>query len=131
MMDAGRLFGRGLAFPPRLSADGRLAWSVGADNVREAIRVVLLTRLGERLLLGEFGTTLGDLLFEPNTLATRRLVREQIMVSLRQWEPRVRVESVEVEPDASDPRAATATIHYRLVASQATDQTSMRLQFGA
>ena len=28
-MDAGRIFGRGIAFPPRVGADGRVAWSEG------------------------------------------------------------------------------------------------------
>ena len=131
MIDAGRLFGRGIGFPPRLGADGRLAWSEGPQNVRESIQVVLLTRLGERLLLGEFGTTMPDLLFEPNTVATRRLVQEQIAIALKRWEPRVTVEAVTVEADAEDPRAAIATIRYRLVASQAPDHTSVRLRFGA
>ncbi len=130
MIDPAQVYGRGIAFPPRLGADGRLAWSDGPQNVRESIQVILLTRLGERLLLGEFGTTLPDLLFEPNTVATRRLVQEHITIALKQWEPRVRVQSIEVEQDPGEPRAATATIHYRLVASQALDQTLVRLRFG-
>ena len=36
-MDAARLFGQGISFPPRVGADGRFTWSVGEDNIREAI----------------------------------------------------------------------------------------------
>ncbi len=40
------LFGQGLGFPPRVGADGRLVWSGGEDNVRESIRIILLTEPG-------------------------------------------------------------------------------------
>ena len=44
-MDAGRLFGRGISFPPRVGENGRMAWSEGDDNVREAIYIILMTQL--------------------------------------------------------------------------------------
>ena len=47
-MTAGTLFGQGISFPPRLGADGRMAWSNGPDNIREAIQEILLTQPGER-----------------------------------------------------------------------------------
>ncbi|NTV96894.1 MAG: TOBE domain-containing protein, partial [Thiobacillus sp.] len=40
---AARLFGRGISFPPRIGSDGRIAWSEGEQNVRESIRVILMT----------------------------------------------------------------------------------------
>ncbi len=54
-------------------------------------------------MLPEFGGRLRSFLFEPNTVGTRRLLQEQIQQALRQWEPRVEVQSVNVEPDDSDP----------------------------
>ena len=126
-MDAGALFGRGISFPPRVGPDGRVAWSTGPDNIREAIKVVLLTEPGERLQLAEFGGRLRALLFEPNSVATRRTVQEQIERALRLWEPRIRVRSIIVEEDDADPRSALATINYRLVASQADEQVTLRV----
>ena len=66
--------GQGLSFPPRVGADGRLAWSVGEDNVRESIRVILMTEVGERLMREEFGCGLRQYLFEPNNVATRQRI---------------------------------------------------------
>lgn len=123
-MDAGRLFGRGLAFPPRV-VTGRVAWSEGEQNVRESIRIILMTAQRERIRLPQFGGTLNRFLFEPNTVVTRRRIQDQIEVSLKRWEPRVRVESVTVEADASDPKAAIATITYRLVATQSVERVSL------
>jgi len=48
-VDIGRLFGRGISFPPRVGPDGRVAWSEGEVNVRESIRIILMTEQNERL----------------------------------------------------------------------------------
>jgi phage baseplate assembly protein W len=124
-MDAGRILGRGISFPPRLGADGRWAWSAGEENVRESIRVILLTELRERVMLAEFGGNLGRYLFEPNTVATRHAIADRVEKALAAWEPRVRVEAVDVEPDPDDPEAAVATVNYKLVATQARERVSL------
>jgi len=125
-MDAGRLFGRGISFPPRL-VNGRVAWSEGEDNIREAIRVVLLTDQRERLRLPDFGGTLGRFLYEPNTVVTRHRIQDQIEVALSRWEARIAVESVAVDPDPEDPQAAIATITYRLVATEAIERVGVKV----
>jgi phage baseplate assembly protein W len=122
-MDTGRLYGRGISFPPRVGSDGRLAWSEGEQNVREAIRVILLTEQRERLMLAEFGGSLGLFLFEPNTVTTRHLIKDRIQKALARWEPRIQVEVVTVEPDPADTQAAVATITYKLVATQSLGVT--------
>ena len=123
--ERGRMFGRGMAFPPRVGPDGRVAWSEGETNVRESIQVILLTERRERLLLPEFGGGLSNYLFEPNTVTTRRLIKDRILSALEQWEPRISVESVDVEPDPQDPEAAVATITYQLVATQTRERVSL------
>jgi len=125
-MDAGRLFGRGISFPPRL-VNGRVAWSEGEDNIREAIRVVLLTDQRERIRLPDFGGTLGRFLYEPNTVVTRHRIQDQIEVALSRWEARIAVESVAVDPDPEDPQAAIATITYRLVATEAIERVGVKV----
>lgn len=127
MMGSGDIFGRGIGFPPRVGEDGRLGFSEGPDNIREAIRIILLTDPGERLMLPRFGGGLNRFLYEPNTVATRRQIREQIERAVSRWEPRVKLESVTVEADAEAPRAAIATISYALVANRQPEQLSLRL----
>lgn len=129
--EPGRLFGRGLAFPPRVGPDGRLAWSAGEANVREAIRIVLLTEAGERLRRPTFGAGLARHLFEPNTAGTRQLLRAGIERALAEWEPRVRVESVTVDEDPDDREAAIATVTYRLVATRALERVSLAVTLDA
>ena len=130
-MDQGIMFGRGISFPPRVGADGRVCWSAGEQNVRESIRIILMTEPQERIALRDFGGGLSQFLFEPNTAATRQSVQERIGEAIAQWEPRVRVESVEVEGDRIDQSAATATITYRLVATQSRERVSVRVSLGS
>ena len=122
------LFGQGLAFPPRVGADGRLAQSEGENNVRESIRLILLTEPGERLLREDFGCGLRRFLFEPNTVTTRQLIGERIRQSLARWEPRVAVDDVLVEADEENPRLIGINITFRLVATQAVGRLGLTLQ---
>lgn len=124
-MDAGKILGRGMSFPPRVGPDGRIAWSEGEANVRESIRVILMTETRERLMLPEFGGGLGRYLFEPNTVSTRSQIRERILKALERWEPRIAVESVTVDADPASAESAIATVVYKLVATQARERVSL------
>lgn len=127
-IDEGQIFGRGVAFPPHLDANGQWATSVAGQNVRESIQILLLTRLGERLMYPDYGSALRTYLFAPNNPATRKSVEEEIGRALRIWEPRITLDSVAVDPDPSDDQAAIATIQYRLVANQLSNQITLTLQ---
>lgn len=119
--------GQGLSFPPRVGPDGRLAWSAGEDNVREAIRVMLMTEPTERLMREEFGCGLRDYLFEPNTATTRQRIRESITQAIARWEPRVSVDDVTVDPDAQEARQVNVTVLFRLVATQGAGRLGFTL----
>lgn len=121
------LLGRGISFPPRIDADGRIAYSSGADNVRESIRIVLSTDRLERVMLPEFGGGLSGYLFDPNTPTTHRLIQERITQALGRWEPRIELEGVRVAADPDDPRAAIATVRYRLRSTGVSDRADVRV----
>ena len=128
MLKSGQIYGKGMSFPPRVGADGRVAWSEGEENVRESIRVILLTEPTERLMREEFGCGLRRFLFEPNTVTTRTLIREAVTNAIKAREPRVAVETVTVEADAEDPRLVAVEINFRLVATQAVGRMGVTLQ---
>lgn len=130
-MSTAAIFGQGISFPPRLGADGRVAWSSGPANIRESLTVILLTQRGERLMLPSFGGRLRSYLFEPNTVTTQQEIQQEIQKAISLWEPRITVMSVSVDPDPNDPRAAIATVQYRLVASQNIEQLNLTLQLSA
>jgi phage baseplate assembly protein W len=124
-MSSARLKGQGVAFPLRVGADGRLAWSAGEHNIRESLRLVLMTEPGERPRLPAFGAGLGQFQFEPNDLPTHALIQRRIEDALARWEPRIQLDRVDVVADRNDPQTAIATITYRLVATQTRERISL------
>jgi len=130
-MDGGKLYGRGMSFPPRVGEDGRIAWSEGETNIREMIQVILRTQERERLNLPSFGAGLQQYLFEPNTVTTRFQVQDRITKALQLWEPRISLTDVNVEQDPDDAQAAIATIEYKLVATQVKETINVSVKLGS
>lgn len=125
-MNEGKLlYGQSLGFPPRVGPNGRLVWSSGEENVRESICIILRTRPGERILLPDFGCGLDQYLFEPNSIATLRLIQEEVKRSLARWEPRIKLDDVRVAVNPTDPRAVDITIMYTLIATQRREQVNL------
>ena len=81
---------RGPAFPFRIDPrSGGVAWSSGPEKIRDDLRILLGTRLGERPLLRDFGSRLHTLVHEPNDEVTADLLRKQAHEALVRWERRV------------------------------------------
>ncbi len=124
------LFGKSMAFPPRVGAGGRMMWSEGEANIRESIAIILKTAQRERVHLPDFGAGLGRYLFEPNVAATHARLAHEIDMALRDWEPRIALEDVSVVPDPASAASAIATITYRLVASGASERIAVNVPLG-
>lgn len=129
-MNGAALFGKSLSFPPRVGADGRMAWSSGEANIHEHIAIILKTDRSERVMLPAFGAGLSRFLFQPNTAATHARITHAIEVALKRWEPRINLTRVTVGPDPDDATAAQAHIAWTLVATGAAQQTSLVLPLG-
>jgi phage baseplate assembly protein W len=80
----------GVAFPFRIDpATGGIAWATGVDKIRQNVRVILGTRVGERPMLRDFGSRLHALVHEPNDSAMADILQHQAQQALLQWEPRI------------------------------------------
>jgi len=99
---------------PVPDAGGELRWPTLDDSVRQAIRVILTTRPGEQLMRPEFGAGLDDFVNEPNTLTTRRRIRDLVFTHLQRWEPRIHLDRVEVWEVEDAPGQVRVEIGYRL-----------------
>lgn len=99
---------------PLPDADGRLDWPDLARSVRDAIRTILATRPAEQLMRPEFGAGLDRLLQQPNTVATRRQMRDLVQASLARWERRILLDAVEVWEVDGQPGQVRVEIAYRL-----------------
>lgn len=93
---------------------GALGWPDLAKSVRDAIRVILSTRPSEQLMRPEFGGGLDRLLHQPNTVSTRREIRDLVQDSLARWERRILLDAVEVWEVPGAPDQVRVEIAYRL-----------------
>jgi hypothetical protein len=92
------LIGRGWAFPVRVDGQGRIALTCDDDQeIVEAIRIILSTTPGERVMRPTFGSHLFELAFAPLNHETGALARRYVEDALRMWEPRIRIIDVEVD----------------------------------
>ena len=101
-MDSSRAFlGKGFAFPPEVDpVTGHFRMAEGEEDIRQAIYIILMTRLKERAMLPEFGCNLQEYIFDlPDTAFESRLIRE-VEDALTRHEPRIR--QVEVTVDKKD-----------------------------
>jgi phage baseplate assembly protein W len=107
---------------------GQLSWPTLEASVRELIRVLLSTRPGEQLMRPDFGAGLELLLHEPNTLATRRRIRDRVQEALARWERRILLDGVEVREVEGEPNHVRVEISYRLARSGAPGALALTVQ---
>jgi hypothetical protein len=88
-VDDKAFLGRGWAFPVAVSADGDIATAEYEEDIRQAVRIILATDPGERVMRPEFGAGLNALVFEPINTTTMALARHRVEQALITWEPRI------------------------------------------
>lgn len=108
--------GVGWAFPVAADPAGDAALAAYEEDVRQAIRIVLATDPGERVMRPDFGSGLGALVFEPLTAGTAALVRHRVEEALVRWEPRIDSVQVAVTPDPPQGRLLVQ-VDYRIRAT--------------
>jgi phage baseplate assembly protein W len=81
--------GIGWSFPVAFNAAGEVSLAAYEEDVREAIRIILGTNPGERLMRPDFGAGLQALAFEPINVTTMALAKHRVEEALIVWEPRV------------------------------------------
>ena len=86
--------GTGWAFPVRLTDDGSVALVDHDEDVRQSIRIILDTNLGERAMRADFGSGVRAFVFETISTTTVSLLRHRVEEALVRWEPRIDVDSV-------------------------------------
>ncbi len=109
--------GKGWKFPVQVDDMGRIALSEYEEDIQEAIRIILLTSLGERVMRPEFGAGLHDYVFETMSATNIGNIQAVIQDGLIEWEPRIEVLAVKVEPDPGEIGKLLIDIDYRVRAT--------------
>jgi uncharacterized protein len=110
------ILGTGLAFPLAVDRRGSLALASDADDIEQAMLIILSTAPGERPMRPEFGCSVHDYVFEVVDEATIGRMQLEIRRALDRWEPRIDVLAVEID-DAGSDGPLLITIEYRVRAT--------------
>ena len=89
--------GIGWSFPPAFDAQLKaLKTSANEQDIDESLQILLSTRLGERIMIPDYGCNLEDLLFSPLDLTLKNVVSEQIKTAILYHESRIDVDKIDI-----------------------------------
>ena len=95
------------------------------NAIARSVRNIVMTLPGEKPFAPNFGSRVSSLLFENMDEITSSLIVDEIRTSIDNYEPRVELLSVEVNPDF-DSNSYDVTIIYDIIGA---DIPSQQLQF--
>jgi hypothetical protein len=86
----------GVPYPIQKDPKGYFRKQSDLNQIKSDLLILLLTNPGERVMLPEYGTDLRGLIFEQNDSILASKARDIIIASIRQWEPRVTIQQLDV-----------------------------------
>lgn len=118
-------YGRHLSFPFRIGKDGRtVRVSSVKDHVREELIQLILTNLGERVFLPEFGGGVRRLVFENADPTTEGMTKATLTQTISRWlGHRITIEDLTVTVETE---TIEVEIKYRIAGTE--DIRVMRFQ---
>ncbi|TBL80770.1 GPW/gp25 family protein [Paenibacillus thalictri] len=110
-----QFLGKGWKFPIEVDkTTGRIKQSSYEEDIAEAIRVIIWTSRGERLMRPDFGCGIDRFLFEGNDDKTLSLIEAEVEEAIRTWEPRVHEVTVRVERDGKQEEKLLIEVQYEV-----------------
>lgn len=93
--------GTGWGFPPEFNKEeegsGKVEMLSDEIDIKSSLEILLSTRLGERVMVPNYGCNLDELLFKPLNLTLKTFVKELIKNAILYYEPRIDVEKIQID----------------------------------
>ena len=120
-----RVYGRGWAFPLNFSIKDETAlksspWrsaiseSSGAENVRQAVKMLCQTQPGERIMRPMYGCDWASMVFANLSEENLAALRARVMEAVTRFEPRAKVLAVDYVEDTQMAAKLHVTVRYQL-----------------
>jgi phage baseplate assembly protein W len=119
--------GTGWAFPPTPDGRGGIALLSDEQKIEQAIRIILTTPVGQRVMRPTFGSRLHELIFAPAGAETFGLAEMYVQEALTFWEPRIEVLEVSATTEPERRHIMLIDVHYRIKATH--DERSLVYPF--
>ena len=92
-----------------------------ATAISRSVRNIVFTTPGEKFFQPSFGSRVSQMLFENMDEITSLSIRDEIENSIRRFEPRVDLKSVQVNPDF-DGNQYNVVITYQIIGADISEQ---------
>lgn len=90
------------------------------EAIKQAVRNIVLTAKGEKLFQPQFGSEVRGLLFENYSPFMNQVIIDEITLCLINFEPRIKVISIDLDTDNYDLNALNVTMDYVIVGQPIT-----------
>jgi phage baseplate assembly protein W len=111
------IIGKGWAFPPHVGPQGGVSLAGEFNEIEQAMKIVLLTSPGQRVMRPEFGCRIHELIFAPNNSETSAQAARFVEDALAMWEPRINVMEINVYPDPYQDNRLIIEVLYQIKAT--------------
>ena len=106
--------GRGWAFPVESTSSGRIRLVTGETDIEQAVRLILSTAPGERVMRPEFGCGIHRYAFATIDTTTLTMMEDDVRNALTRWEPRIELLDIDAELVDPDTGKLHIDIRYRV-----------------
>ena len=90
--------GTGWSFPPEFQHDSQMVKMLNdEEDIKSSLEILLSTRMGERIMLPNYGCNLDELLFKPLNITLKTYVIDLIKTAILYHEPRIDVKKIEID----------------------------------
>lgn len=104
---------RGWKFPIQIDKDtGRIMTVEDNECIKQAIRVILLTQIGERKIVNNFGTNVKSFIFDIIDPVFISDLKKTITQALNTWEHHIRDLNVSIDTDGGSTSTININIDY-------------------
>jgi phage baseplate assembly protein W len=106
--------GKGWKYPVRVDENGKIAISEYDEDIKEAIRIILGTAKGERVMRPDFGCGIHEFVFTSMNAVNLSLIETSVRDALTLWEPRIELINVKTDTAKADEGKLFINIDYRV-----------------
>lgn len=117
----------GISFPFRFNAAGSVAKDEGVEKVKSNLRMLITSPVNSRLVRKDVGTVSFDQVFRNLKEVGFGPVKTMIAESIAEFEPRVRVVSIETTP-LEDTTGTTLRIELKFLYRSSAELNSLQLE---
>ncbi|HAX15042.1 MAG TPA: hypothetical protein DCX87_05445 [Leeuwenhoekiella sp.] len=105
--------GIGWSFPPEFNKETKSIQMVSAiEDINQSLHILLNTKLGERIMLPNYGSSLSDFVFEGLNMSTRTYIVDRVKMAILYNERRIELDKIDFDQSRILEGKVLMIVHY-------------------